>query len=401
MSELQGILDNLISMLKPPPPTSNEATKLLDAARRTRERTGKPFTGSELDFIGHLEKTCYDAGFEFSRELLETTYLSLKVRPFVVLAGPSGVGKSALAQLMFGACGGSLDGQDALRLAVEANWTDSRFLFGRRDAHGFQPTRFYQMLRDAPSDRLYHVLLDEMNLAHVEYYFAQFLSAMESDGQLWVHEDGARTEPIQLPMSDNVSLLRLYGTINVDESTQVLSDKVVDRVNVIEVEAQAPKERIPSSRKRMRSAPEFHLSLETLREWQKAEEMLEVPEEVREIWEVMARREAAPQDAAAEGPSKETKQVRLSIPIGHRIIQDIALFVHYAERLKGTVGRKDAIDLQVQQRILPKIRGDVRLNEMLEELATVLKKHQLHRSARRLDRMLKQLGFEQFVTFWA
>jgi hypothetical protein len=388
---------NLQAVASPQATVPMESAKLRDATPRLR--SGRPFTGSEREFIQHLDKTCRDAGFEFPQELMETLYLSLKVRPFVVLAGPSGVGKSALAQLMFEACGGSLDTQDALRLAVEAHWTDSRFLFGRRDARGiFQPTPLYQMLREASPDRLYHVLLDEMNLAHVEYYFAQLLSAMESDGLLCIHEDDTGGVPLRMPVAHKVPLLRLYGTINVDESTQVLSDKVIDRVNVIEVEAVPPKERISAEVKRERPPPAFHLPLEKLREWHHVQGQLDVPVEIREIWDVMARREPQPQ---SEQGSRLPQQARLSIPLGHRIIQDIALFVHYAERLGGTVQRKDAIDLQVKQRILPKIRGDVRLQEMLAELAQVLAKHQLHRSARRLDWMRQQLQFDQFVTFWA
>jgi energy-coupling factor transporter ATP-binding protein EcfA2 len=364
-------------------------------------RNGKPFEGSEREFIQHIDTVCRAAHFEFPRELLETLYLSLKVRPFAVLAGPSGVGKSALAQLMAEACGGALASQDLLRVAVEAHWTDSRFIFGRRDAQGFRPTDFYRFLEQAQPDRLYHVLLDEMNLAHVEYYFAQLLSAMESDGLLRVPEDDEGSSPLRVPSAGpQLPLLRLYGTINVDESTQVLSDKVIDRVNVIEVEAQPPKELISAEVQRERRVPEVHLSVEQLRQWhQLTEKNLKVPKAIQEVWAVMAQRESQTVVPASSGQGGERK-VRQPIPIGHRIIRDIALFVHYAERLGGALTSQDAIDLQIKQRILPKIRGDLRLQEMLGELAKVLETHQLTRSAKRLEGMRDQLEIDHFVTFW-
>jgi energy-coupling factor transporter ATP-binding protein EcfA2 len=364
---------------------------------------GMPFTGSELEFINYIEETCHAANFEFQRELLETLYLSLKVRPFVVLAGPSGVGKSALAQLMAAAYGASPGSKDVLRLAVEAHWTDSRFLFGRRDAHGVHHTDFYRMLRQAQQDpdRLYHVLLDEMNLAHVEYYFAQLLSAMEGDGMVSLPDFTEADGPLHLPFAaPYLPLLRLYGTINVDESTQILSDKVVDRVNVIEIGPQAPKERIATNVLRTTPPQKFHLTVDTLRQWHLIEDKeLTVPQEIREVWEIMARRES-PQDTSVAAP-RMAAQARSSIQLGYRIIRDIALFVHYAERLKGIVTRKDAIDLQILQRILPKIRGDLRLHDMLGELSELLHKHQLTRAHQRLEWMRKQLAFDQFVTFWA
>lgn len=391
----QQLASHLGTAMKTQPEVLSEIARLKAATPQRRpERNGKPFQGTELEFIQHLEQTCSAVHFEFPRELLETFYLSLKVRPFVVLAGPSGVGKSALAQLMAEACGGATDSRDLLRIAVEAHWTDSRFIFGRRDAQGFRPTDFYRLLRQAQSDRLYHVLLDEMNLAHVEYYFAQLLSAMEGDGLLTVPDDEEGSEPLLIPSAGpQLPLLRLYGTINVDESTQVLSDKVIDRVNVIEVEPLAPKERIATEARRVSREPQVHLPVETLRTWHATPKELEVPQEIRDIWSVMAKR--APHGEQGEG------EARLSIPLGLRIIREISLFVYYAEQLGGVIQRKDAIDLQVKQRILPKIRGDIRLQGMFDELLPLLQKHGLTRSFKRLEWMNSQLDFDKFVTFWA
>lgn len=396
---IQHLAESLQNVVSPPSKAQTESVRLKEAVPPPRPKpSGVPFDGTERDFLEHVEKTCRESGFEFPRELLETLYLSLKVRPFVVLAGPSGVGKSALAQLMAEACGGASESRDLLRIAVEAHWTDSRFILGRRDGTGFHPTDFYRLLRSAQPDRLHHVLLDEMNLAHVEHYFAQLLSAMESDCVLSVHDDEEGREPLRIPMlGPHLPMLRLYGTINVDESTQVLSDKVIDRVNVIEVEAQPPKPLIPVEVRRVRAPPRCHLTADQLKRWHTLPEKdLKVPPALLEIWAVMARRESL-----VPAASGQDLKLRQPIPIGQRIIRDIALFVHHAERLGGTLSPQDAVDLAVKQRILPKIRGDLRLLEMLEELAKVLEMHKLQRSVKRLEQMRHQLRLDHFVTFWA
>src|SRR6202000_1574007 len=99
---------------------------------------------------------------------------------------------------------------------------------------------------DADRDHPYLVILDEMNLARVEYYFSDFLSVLESGETLRLMEEkeaeesaaadkdgeeGAGELPDTLEIPPNVSFI---GTVNVDETTHPLSPKVLDRANVIE-----------------------------------------------------------------------------------------------------------------------------------------------------------------------
>ena len=79
--------------------------------------------------------------------------------------------------------------------------------------------------------RLFHVILDEMNLARVEHYFSRFLSAMEvrtRDGQARL--DLAPGHHVELTPN-----LRFTGTVNVDETTHGFADKVFDRAQVLEL----------------------------------------------------------------------------------------------------------------------------------------------------------------------
>src|SRR5439155_177966 len=79
-----------------------------------------------------------------------------------------------------------------------------------------------------------HILvLDEMNLSHVERYFADILSAMESGEEITLHSDGQARSPVpeRVRWPKNVYVV---GTVNVDETTYMFSPKVLDRANVVE-----------------------------------------------------------------------------------------------------------------------------------------------------------------------
>src|ERR1700693_450911 len=97
------------------------------------------------------------------------------------------------------------------------------------------------MLATAHRESPVFVVLDEMNLARVEYYLSDVLSCMETQGTLQLHSNGVPLEGTtgtsiraELPLPSN---LFIVGTINVDETTNPISDKVLDRASVIDMSA--------------------------------------------------------------------------------------------------------------------------------------------------------------------
>ena len=170
---------------------------------------------------------------------------SLLTKPFVILTGLSGSGKTQIA-IRFG----EWLGVDRLHVAaVRPDWTGAEALFGYEDAlrpaiDGRSawavtgPMAFF-LKASADPQRPYVLLLDEMNLAHVERYFADVLSGMESgqpclpnlvyesDGNWRVNPNG----PAQIVFPNNVFVI---GTVNVDETTYMFSPKVLDRANTFE-----------------------------------------------------------------------------------------------------------------------------------------------------------------------
>lgn len=118
--------------------------------------------------------------FYFPHDLLTTYYLSLQTKPFVILTGISGTGKTKLAQFF-----AEWMSPEALAfIAVRPDWTDNRGLLGFYNllTGKYQTSKLLRLLIQATleGDRPHFVILDEMNLAKVEYYFADFLSVLES-----------------------------------------------------------------------------------------------------------------------------------------------------------------------------------------------------------------------------
>jgi hypothetical protein len=183
------------------------------------------------------------SGLSFDLDLVRGFVVGLRARPFAVLAGVSGTGKTALAQGFARYMTDGLPEGSAPRVAivpVRPDWIDSRGLLGYLHAlHGsgaYEDTAALRvMLRAAEHpDEAHFIVLDEMNLARVEHYLAEVLSAMESGAPVPLHgraeavvtTDGARKIPPSLTLASNLFIL---GTVNLDETTHVLSPKVLDR----------------------------------------------------------------------------------------------------------------------------------------------------------------------------
>ena len=202
---------------------------------------------NELEWLKGIVESCEASGMRFSKRLVQAFHTSLKaaeLSPLTVLAGVSGTGKSELPRLYsrFGGLG-------FLSLAVQPNWDSPQSLFGFFNSvdNRFNATTVLRAMvqaQHAPdhetykhglSDRLVLVLLDEMNLAHVEQYFSDLLSRLEHrrgetrDVTLDI-DLGAGMPPYPLRLGRNVLWV---GTMNEDETTKALSDKVIDRSNLL------------------------------------------------------------------------------------------------------------------------------------------------------------------------
>ena len=179
-------------------------------------------------------------GFVYEPFEVAAYVTALRTKPFVLLAGPTGVGKSRLPFLVAEATGGA-----AHLVPVRPDWTDPAETLGYTDLAGrFRPGALLRVARDAAADaaRFHALVLDEMNLGRPEHFLAEVLSRMEarepasggfaSPPLLTERVGDAAWQSVGLPPN-----LALVGTVNVDESAHAFSAKVLDRAFVLTLAA--------------------------------------------------------------------------------------------------------------------------------------------------------------------
>jgi len=179
-------------------------------------------------------------GLLFSQKLISRFIASLLTKPFVILTGLSGSGKTKLAQAF--AMWICENEKQYCIVPVGADWTNREPLLGFPNA--LQSGEYVKpdnkvldliIAANAEPEKPYFLILDEMNLSHVERYFADFLSVMESKSTISLHPTSDLEKwndvPSELSLPKNLFII---GTVNIDETTYMFSPKVLDRANVIE-----------------------------------------------------------------------------------------------------------------------------------------------------------------------
>lgn len=319
---------------------------------------------TEADFLDRVAAQAHAQGLHFRRQDLLNFHTALKTGSLVVLSGLSGTGKSRLVEVYRQALG-LAEPTQFLWLPVRPSWNDDADLIGYYDPLN----RLYRpgetglvdlLLRAAKApDQLFMVCLDEMNLARVEHYLSQFLSNLERpleqrNLRLYAPElrpevqNGDRYPPV-VPLGPN---LLFCGTINVDESTQSFSDKVLDRSNLIRMEhvdlAQWWQE-ICRRESAVAAAPEAAPERPTInaRTWGAWCTPFDPAPYAREI-------------ELLQGLNELLGQTRAEMRFGYRVVSQILLYLHRLPRGRSGEPLLDpatGLDQQVAQRILTKIRG--------------------------------------------
>ena len=189
--------------------------------------------------IRKIIETISATGLIFDPKFVERYLCSLITKPFVILSGLTGSGKTQLAMAF-----PKLICEDKSQyklIPVGADWTNREQLLGYPNA--LRPGEYVmpdngalQLILEASKpenqNKPYFIVLDEMNMSYVERYFADFLSAMESGEEIPLWTGSAESKvPATITLPKNIFII---GTINVDETTYMFSPKVLDRANVIE-----------------------------------------------------------------------------------------------------------------------------------------------------------------------
>lgn len=311
-------------------------------------------------------------------------YASLKTKRFVILGGLPGTGKSIFSKVFCESLDCTSRNGRYVRVAVRPNWTDPGEVLGRLDSinNVFVPGWLSTLIKrsHADSSNLYFCLLDEMNLAPLEQYFAEVLSALEEEAPardersvITLYPDGISPEnmhewPSHLFLPTN---LYFIATVNFDPTTSGISDRVVDRGNFIQLATQI-------GREHHSDIAEFGESRWILQqiEWEKTISHSPNPDSHDFLVEL--------------GELLED----FRIGIGFRTHVEVE---KYLTNSKGVMNDTDALDTAILQRFIPKFRDSaIPPSTTLQDLWRLLRDRDLRYSAAVIRHWIDvQSGFNQ------
>lgn len=380
----------------------------------------------EITWLEDVWKKCEAYGIKFNKRILYAFHTALKINEWstiTVLAGVSGTGKSELPRLY-----SEFGGLNFCSVAVQPNWDSQESMLGFFNSidNQFEPEELLKFLVQCTTDPRYNeymsvVLLDEMNLAHVEHYFAEFLSKLESRRGLsrnYLPEIevklGAGVKPYGLKLSRT---LLWTGTMNQDETTKSLSDKVLDRGIVINF----PRPKNLESRAKMGLITDYisddraKLHKDTWQSW--TSHTIEFSEE--------QKKEVENYRIIVQKINNELEDVGRAL--GHRVWQSIEYYIanyptvrqamNYQPKQneKGKIvwvptnseltgelkeAIRTAFEDQIVQKIMPKLRGietrDKRGKSSLDKIEDLLVTHDFA-SLQEDFQIAREQGYGQFI----
>lgn len=369
-------------------------------------------TRFDLGAFQALENAFSEAGLLLDPVAIRRFSVSLLSKKFCILTGLAGSGKTKIAEA-FAMWLCASPAQYRI-VAVGADWTSNENLLGYADALQtgvYRPpvNGALELILRAHADTTnpYFLILDEMNLSHVERYFADFLSAMESsNAPLSLHGvatglqaggvggAGAVTVPSSVALPNNLFII---GTVNVDETTYMFSPKVLDRANVIEFRATAAQmgaflddpagidlDGLASQGAGFATAfvarAQADADISALVDTQGTAVAPQLKADLLQVFDAL---------------------VGVGAEFGFRTAKEIARFMVIHKELSGLDWQyKDALDAQVVQKLMPKLHGSARkLDAVLKALETFATQHALVLTGEKVKRMQERLVRDGFTSF--
>lgn len=335
---------------------------------------------------------------EFKTDFSRRYITSLLAKPFVILAGNSGTGKTRISK-RFAKYLEVLDEDGEpnwLLVPVGADWTDNTKVLGFFNpiADGgkgaYEETGILRLIEraNANPEVPYFLILDEMNLSHVERYFSDFLSHMETIGEdnlivLDGYGDGGAG---RLPYPQN---LFVVGTVNIDETTYMFSPKVLDRANVIEFKPS--KAEVLAGFKAIEDAPDVAVAASGV-----PQAFLRL---AKDIWEGANYISEDDANAIFEKFGKLYEELeKCGYEFAFRTVREVRMYVNAAHELDGgNYELERSVDEQIVQKVLPKLHGNKReIGNLLKSLKDICDGEL---SSVKISQMAAKLDNVQYASF--
>lgn len=300
----------------------------------------------------NFQKSLEESGLLFQEKLTTRFISSLLTKPFVILSGLSGSGKTKLAQAF--AQWICQDESQYCIVPVGADWTNREPLLGYPNA--LKPDEYIKpdngaldvIIQANKYPELPHFLiLDEMNLSHVERYFADFLSVMESKGEISLFAEGTVNNgvPAKLVLPSNLFII---GTVNIDETTYMFSPKVLDRANAIEF-------RVTKNEIETFFANRKEVDMDKLK--------TQGASMAKNFMKLAERREFVEQDLTEThktlvGFFEQLKKT--GAEFGYRSASEIIRLINQLTVIDAGLQPNEKLDIAIMQKLLPKLHGSRR-----------------------------------------
>lgn len=354
--DLASIIDEYKAELKKTITETNTA-QLNNTITETENAMPTNFRFSEFN------DTLEVSGLIYSQLLITRFIASLLTKPFVILTGLSGSGKTKLAQAFVQwIC---QDDRQYRIIPVGADWTNREPLLGYPNA--LKPEEYVKpdsgaldlVIQANSEPGLPHFLiLDEMNLSHVERYFADFLSVMESKEDIPLYAEGTIDNgvPPKLKVPANLFII---GTVNIDETTNMFSPKVLDRANTIEFRVSKDEMKYFLDNRK-----EINMDALNAKGANKAKTFLEMA--TKKTFETLEVEEIHKTLVQFFGELRKT-----GAEFGYRSATDILRLIHLLTVLDENLSINKKVDIAIMQKLLPKLHGSRRkLCPVLETLGS-------------------------------
>ena len=293
-----------------------------------------------------------NSGLIFSKRTISRFISSLLTKPFVILSGLSGSGKTKLAQAF--AQWICQDDTQYCIVQVGADWTNREPLLGFPNA--LKPDEYIKpdngvldvvIRANNNPDLPYFLILDEMNLSHVERYFADFLSVMESHEEIPLFAEGTVNNgvPSKLLLPSNLFII---GTVNIDETTYMFSPKVLDRANTIEF-------RVTKS--------EIEDFLENHKEVEMSELFTKGASMAKSFLDMAQNKDFEKQDMKQINASLADffeQLKKTGAEFGYRSANEIIRLINQLTEIDDSLNNNEKLDIAIMQKLLPKLHGSRR-----------------------------------------